>query len=122
MCLAIWLQVGGSQKEVSSGSACFQLLRMENGMPKASKRSTLEQFLGRRSWPCAVAAVGLPAYPRGSAAAPSLCKLHDCMMEVRLEKVGGLDHSHCGIHLCEVLLLSQDLATSEQPIASPFCS
>ena len=94
MCLAIWLQVGGSQKEVSSGSACFQLLRMENGMPKASKRSTLEQFLGRRSWPCAVAAVGLPAYPRGSAAAPSLCKLHDCMMEVR-QSMSNAVHEQC---------------------------
>ena len=52
-------------------------------MPKALKGRTLEQFLAQRSWRCAVAAVGLPAYPRGPTAAPSLQKLHDCMMKVR---------------------------------------
>jgi len=99
--------VGSSQRDVSSGLASFQLLRMENGIPRAiSGKSTLEDFLRRRSWSYAVAAVGLPAW-QSDHESDSVNKLWKAMMEV-LEGL-GMDTSPtedvlalAGVQLCGV--------------------
>eukprot|EP00658_Telonema_sp_P-2_P021209 TRINITY_DN18433_c0_g1_i5.p1 TRINITY_DN18433_c0_g1~~TRINITY_DN18433_c0_g1_i5.p1 ORF type:complete len:458 (+),score=95.09 TRINITY_DN18433_c0_g1_i5:226-1599(+) len=69
--LCLWIQhpttlqmVGGTQADVSSGKASFQMLKMERGMPKPyPARSTLGSFLSEPKAPaCAVASVGIPAW------------------------------------------------------------
>ena len=97
------MQSGGGQRD---GTASFQLLRMENGVPKAGRKSTLRDFLLRRSWPYAVAAVGLPAWSRTSTSSDSsLCSLRESIMEVAPEfKHGGLSLHSSLSHVLSLIL------------------